>query len=50
MIGLREKTVHRGSRVGLHGGADTTLPTSGPLPPPWCYDDHYGFTSLSCIE
>ncbi len=25
-------------------------PTAGPLPPPWRYDDHYGFSSLSCIE
>ena len=32
------------------GGADAALPTSGPLPPPWRYDDHYGFNSLSCIE
>ena len=22
----------------------------GPLPPPWRYDDHYGFGTLSCIE
>ena len=50
VIGLERKTVHRGSRVGLHGGADGTLPTAGPLPPPWRYDDHYGFGSLSCIE
>ena len=50
VIGLQHKAVHRASRVGLHGGADTRLPTSGPLPPPWRYDDHYGFGSLSCIE
>jgi hypothetical protein len=23
---------------------------AGPLPPPWRYDDHYGFGTLSCIE
>jgi hypothetical protein len=50
VIGLPRKAVHRGSRVGLHSGADGTLPTAGPLPPPWRYDDHYGFGSLSCIE
>ena len=36
--------------LGLHGGADAALPTAGPLPPPWRYDDHYGFNSLSCVE
>jgi glycine reductase complex component B subunit alpha and beta len=50
VIGLARKAVHRGSRVGLHGGSDDTLSTAGPLPPPWRYDDHYGFGSLSCIE
>jgi glycine reductase len=50
VIGLPTKTVRRGSTIGLHGGADAALPTSGPLPPPWRYDDHYGFNSLSCIE
>jgi glycine reductase len=50
VIGLDRKVVHRGSGVGLHGGADAALPTVGPLPPPWRYDDHYGFGSLSCIE
>jgi glycine reductase len=50
VIGLPGKVVHRASRVGLHGGADSVLPTAGPLPPPWRYDDHYGFGSLSCIE
>jgi len=50
VIGLTTKTVRRGSTIGLHGGADATLPTAGPLPPPWRYDDHYGFGSLSCIE
>jgi hypothetical protein len=50
VIGLPTKVVHRGSRVGLHGGADAALPTAGALPPPWRYDDHYGFGSLSCIE
>jgi glycine reductase len=50
VIGRPTKTVRRGSTIGLHGGADAALPTSGPLPPPWRYDDHYGFGSLSCIE
>ncbi len=50
VIGLHRKAIHRGSGVGLHGGADAALPTAGPLPPPWRYDDHYGFGSLSCIE
>jgi hypothetical protein len=42
--------VLRGSTVGLHAGADGMLATEGELPPPWRYDDHYGFGSLSCIE
>jgi hypothetical protein len=50
VIGLDRKVVHRGSGVGLHGGADSALPTAGTLPPPWRYDDHYGFGSQSCIE
>jgi hypothetical protein len=50
VIGLQRKVVHRGSSIGLHGGSDTSLPTSGTLPPPWRYDDHYGFSSSSCIE
>ena len=50
VIGSPTKKVLRGSTIGLHAGADGTLPTSGPLPPPWRYDDHYGFGSLSCIE
>jgi glycine reductase len=50
VIGLARKVIHRGSGVGLHGGADSALPTAGPLPPPWRYDDHYGFGSQSCIE
>jgi hypothetical protein len=29
---------------------DQLVPTSGSLPPPPRYDDHYGFTTLSCIE
>ncbi len=50
VIGLPSKTVRRGSTVGLHGGADATLPTAGALPPPWRYDDHCGLGSTSCIE
>ena len=33
-------------RPAVPGGARHV----GPLPPPWRYDDHYGFSSLSCIE
>jgi glycine reductase len=50
VIGLPDKAIHRGSTIGIHGGADGKLPTAGTLPPPWRYDDHYGFGSLSCIE
>jgi hypothetical protein len=50
VIGAPTKRVLRGSTIGLHGGADAALQTAGPLPPPWRYDDHYGFGSLSCIE
>jgi len=42
-----------GRRIGGPGigrGRDEQVATSGPLPPPWRYDDHYGFGSLSCIE
>ena len=42
VIGLDRKVIHRGSGVGLHGGADSALPTAGTLPPPWRYDDHTG--------
>jgi glycine reductase len=50
VIGLPTKKILRGSTIGLHAGSDGTLPTAGPLPVPWRYDDHYGFGSLSCIE
>jgi hypothetical protein len=50
VIGAPSKKVLRGSTVGLHAGAGGTLPTAGPLPVPWRYDDHYGFNSLNCIE
>jgi sarcosine reductase len=50
VIGLPTKKILRGSTIGLHGGTDAALPTAGPLPVPWRYDDHYGFGSLSCIE
>ena len=32
------------------GHCDQLVPTAGSLPPPPRYDDHYGFTTLSCIE
>jgi glycine reductase len=50
VIGSPTRKVLRGSTIGLHGGADGSLPTAGPMPPAWRYDDHYGFGSLSCIE
>src|SRR5687767_11793394 len=50
VIGLPTKRILRGSTIGLHAGSDASLPTAGPLPAPWRYDDHYGFGSLSCIE
>ena len=50
VIGLDRKVIHRGSGVGLHGGADPALPTAGTLRPPWRYDDHCGFGTQSRIE
>jgi hypothetical protein len=29
---------------------DQRVPSTGQLPPPPRHDDHYGFTSMSCIE
>ena len=29
---------------------DTVVPTSGPLPPPGMFDDHYGYTRQTCVE
>ncbi len=48
VIGLSEKAVAGDRRAG--SGKDVMVPTRGSLPPPWRYDDHYGFNSLSCIE
>ncbi len=48
VIGLKEKAIRGDRRAGT--GRDTMVPTSGGLPVPWRYDDHYGFNSLSCIE
>ena len=42
VIGVQEKA------IGLL--RDQLVPTSGSLPPPPRYDDHYGFNTLSCIE
>jgi glycine reductase len=50
VIGLPTKYLRGDRRTGVGQGRDETVPTGGPLPPPWRYDDHYGFTSLSCIE
>src|SRR5262245_12492062 len=50
VIGLPYKMVSGDRRIGSGRGRDQQVSTSGPLPPPWRYDDHYGFGSLSCIE
>ena len=50
VIGLKTKTVKGDQRAGIGQGRDQVVPTGGSLPPPWRYDDHYGFNSLSCIE
>ena len=50
VIGLKTKTLKGDQRAGIGQGRDETVPTNGSLPPPWRYDDHYGFNSLSCIE
>jgi sarcosine reductase len=42
VIGLQEKAIGP--------LRDQLVPTSGSLPPPPRYDDHYGFNSLSCTE
>ncbi|HKJ00677.1 MAG TPA: glycine/sarcosine/betaine reductase component B subunit [bacterium] len=48
VIGLPEKAIQGDRRAGT--GRDVLVPAAGRLPPPWRYDDHYGFNSLSCIE
>ncbi|HXJ78315.1 MAG TPA: glycine/sarcosine/betaine reductase component B subunit [Candidatus Methylomirabilis sp.] len=50
VIGLPYKMVSGDRRTGSGRGRDQQVATMGPLPPPWRYDDHYGFGSLSCIE
>ena len=50
VIGLPYKAVAGDRRTGIGRGNDRQIPTTGPLPPPWRYDDHYGFGTLSCIE
>jgi hypothetical protein len=47
---LPARKVLRGSTVGLHAGADGTIATAEAMPPPWRYDDHYGFGTHSGIE
>ena len=49
VIGLPTKSVNDDRRTNT-GTGDRMVPTGGPLPPPWRYDDHYGFGTLSCIE
>ncbi len=50
VIGLPYKMVSGDRRIGSGRGRDKQVATSESLPPPWRYDDHYGFGSLSCIE
>jgi len=50
VIGLPYKMVSGDRRIGSGRGRDQQVSTAGRLPPPWRYDDHYGFGSLSCIE
>src|SRR5712692_10120476 len=50
VIGLPYKMVAGDRRTGIGRGRDQQVATSGALPPPWRYDDHYGFGTLSCIE
>jgi glycine reductase len=50
VIGLPTKSVAGDRRTGIGRGRDAVVPTAGPLPAPWRYDDHYGFGTLSCIE
>ena len=50
VIGVPWKMVNADQRSNIGGGRDRQVPTSGRLPAPWRYDDHYGFGSLSCIE
>ena len=50
VIGLPYKAVAGDRRTGIGKGRDELVATAGMLPPPWRYDDHYGFGTLSCIE
>jgi glycine reductase len=50
VIGLPTKMIAGDRREGVGKGRDREVPTTGPLPPSWRYDDHYGFGTLSCIE
>lgn len=49
VIGIEEKPTQRDMRV--RDRTELTMgPTTGPMPPPWRYDDHYGFFNISSIE
>ena len=50
VIGVPTKAMNADLRAGVGAGYERLVPVSGTLPPPWRYDDHYGFNSLSCIE
>jgi hypothetical protein len=50
VIGLPTKAMNEDLRAGAGAGFERMVPTAGPLPPPWRYDDHYGFGTLSCVE
>jgi sarcosine reductase len=45
VIGYASK--RRGSAVDATIATGEEIPTAGPLPPPWRYDDHYGVNRLS---
>ena len=49
VIGIGEKPLQRDMRV--RDRTELVLgPTAGGMPPPWRYDDHYGYFNISCIE
>jgi hypothetical protein len=50
VIGLPWKMVAGDQRTRIGGGRDRKVSSAGSIPPPWRYDDHYGFGTLSCIE
>jgi hypothetical protein len=47
VIGYATKTT--GSAVDATIATGERISTAGPIPPPWRYDDHYGFNRLSGV-